>query len=97
MTRPPLTLALSSVLTAAIDNAGRPGLLATLRPDLDRTAPNPGPGHLKPVTADPPLAQVITLPRVIPMPRRGPAGYPNPAQDSEPPAPSTDPDPFSAA
>jgi hypothetical protein len=97
MTRPPLTLALSSVLTAAIDNAGRPGLLATLRPDLDRTAPASERAGLTSVTAEPPLAQVITLPRVIPMPRRGPAGYPNPAPDTATPAPSTDPDPFSAA
>jgi hypothetical protein len=37
MTRPPLTQALSSVLAAAVDGPDRPGLLATLRPDVPRS------------------------------------------------------------
>jgi hypothetical protein len=63
MTRPPLTLALSSVLAAAVDGAGRPGLLATLHPPFGRDVPRPAPPA-------PGLAQVITMPRVIPLPRR---------------------------
>jgi hypothetical protein len=65
VTRPPLTLALTSVLAAVVDGADRPALLATLRPHFGR-----------PVTARPArrrietpgLARVIQLPRVIPMP-----------------------------
>lgn len=71
MTRPSLTLALSSVLAAAIDSAGRPALLATLHPEfgrpVDRSAEADEPG----------LAQVITMPRVIPMPRRAPDRLPD--------------------
>ncbi len=64
MPRPPLTIVLSSVLAAAIDNAGRPGLLATLHPEFGRAV-------VRQAAADVPgLAQVITMPRVIPMPRR---------------------------
>jgi len=82
MTRPPLHLALSSVLTAAIENAGRPGLLATLHPEFGRTVS-------RSVEAGRPgMAQVIPLPRVIPMPRRAP----EPALE-----PRLDPDPTSAA
>jgi hypothetical protein len=84
MTRPTLTLTLSSVLTAAIDNAGRPGLLATLHPEFGRTVVR------QPETAAPGMAQVISMPRVIPMPRRGPDA---PLDPPEPP----DPDSFSAA
>jgi hypothetical protein len=55
MTRPPLTLTLTSVLTAAIDSAGRPGLLATLHPEFGRAM-------ARPVEADVPgMAQVITM------------------------------------
>ena len=64
MTRPPLTLTLSSVLTAAIDNASRPGLLATLHPQFGR------PVVRQPEAGVPGMARVIPLPRVIPMPRR---------------------------
>lgn len=88
MTRPPLHLALSSVLTAAIENAGRPGLLATLHPEFGRTA-------ARVAEADTPgLAQVIPLPRVIPMPRRGPDTH---VDLPEHPDPVLDPDPTSAA
>lgn len=38
MDRPPLTVALSSVLTAAMENTDRPGLLATVR----SSEPEPG-------------------------------------------------------
>jgi hypothetical protein len=84
MTRPTLTLTLSSVLTAAIDNAGRPGLLATLHPEFGRTVVR------EPRAGAPGMAQVISMPRVIPMPRRGPDALLDPP---EPP----DPDSFSAA
>ena len=83
MTRPPLTIALSSVLAAAIDGAGRPGLLATLHPDFGRSTRRPA------ATEVPGMAQVIVMPRVIPMPRRGPAEI-LPAEHPEP-------DPTSAA
>jgi hypothetical protein len=78
MTRPPLHLALSSVLTAAIDNAGRPGLLATLHPEFGRSVARP--------TEDetPGMARVIPLPRVIPMPRREPDPIPDPMLDPDP-------------
>ena len=66
MTRPPLTIALSSVLAAAIDGAGRPGLLAMLHPEFGRPTARPV------EAAVPGMAQVITMPRVIPMPRRHP-------------------------
>jgi len=82
MTRPPLHLALSSVLTAAIENAGRPGLLATLHPEFGRTVSRSA------EAARPGMAQVIPLPRVIPMPRRAP----EPVLE-----PRLDPDPTSAA
>jgi len=76
MTRPTtLTVALSSVLAAAIDNAGRPGLLATLHPELGQTLPRPR------AATESDLAQVFTMPRVIPMPR----------QDSTPVEPTPDP------
>ena len=84
MTRPPLTIALASVLTAAIDGAGRPGLLATLHPEFGRTVARPAEAEV------PGMAQVITMPRVIQMPRRGPKRVP---KQSERP----DPDPSSAA
>ena len=87
MTRPPLTIALSSVLTAAVDGAGRPGLVATLHPEFGRPVPREVPAEV------PGMAQVITMPRVIPMPRRGPAARPEPPQDPD----SPDPDPTSAA
>jgi hypothetical protein len=74
MTRPPLTIALSAVLTAAIDGAGRRDLLATLHPDFGRAVTPQAPAEV------PGLAPVITLPRVIPMPRRNP-------DHPEPPAP----------
>jgi hypothetical protein len=83
MTRPTLTIALSSVLAAAIDGAGRPGLLATLHPEFGRPASRPA----EPVV--PGMAQVIAMPRVIPMPRRGP--------DTAGPEPGPDPEPSSAA
>jgi hypothetical protein len=66
MTRPPLSLALSLVLAAAIDGAGRPALLATLHPELTGL-PRQSTGRSR---TGPGLAQVIPLPRVIPMPRR---------------------------
>ena len=92
MTRPPLTVALSSVLTAAIDGAGRPGLLATLHPEFGRALPRTDQDEAPQDAAG--LAQVITMPRVIPMPRRGPAPDRGPEQYG-PEHP--DPDPFSAA
>ena len=93
MTRPPLTLALSSVLAAAIDHAGRPGLLATLHPEFGRTIARSA-GAAK----APGLAQVIPMPRVIPLPRRGPdllitTGTAHPDHPQNPDHPG----PFSAA
>ena len=81
MTRPPLTVALSSVLAAAIDGAGRPGLLATLHPEFGRPPVRPAEVEV------PGLAQVITMPRVIPMPRR--IGTPDDSATPEPPEPSS--------
>jgi hypothetical protein len=81
MTRPPLTVTLSSVLTAAIDGADRPGLLATLHPEFGRAVTRP------PAAEVPGMAQVITMPRVIPMPRRGPS--PEPSEQPEQPDPSS--------
>ena len=78
MTRPPLHLALSSVLTAAIDNAGRPGLLATLHPEFGRTVARPAEAEV------PGMAQVIAMPRVIPMPRRGPKRLPKHPEQPDP-------------
>ncbi|HST85339.1 MAG TPA: hypothetical protein VLL08_26600 [Kineosporiaceae bacterium] len=89
MNRPPLSIVLSSVLAAAIEGAGRPGLLAALHPDFGR------PVIRQDVPDVPGLAQVITLPRVIPMPRR--AAHPlanHPEQLTDDPNP--DPDPHAA-
>jgi hypothetical protein len=61
--RPPLTLALTSVLAARMDGAGRPGLLAAT---VRRSDPIPQPQR----AAGQQLAAVIPFPRVIPMPRR---------------------------
>lgn len=66
MTRPPLTLALTSVLAAQVEGAGRPALLATLHPEFGRAIAREA------ATTEPGLAEVIPLPRVIPMPRRTP-------------------------
>ncbi len=67
MTRPTLTLALSSVLAAQVDGAGRPALLATLHPEFGRALARAQ------APVEPGMAEVIPLPRVIPMPRREPA------------------------
>jgi hypothetical protein len=71
MTRPPLSIALSSVLAAQVDGAGRPALLATLHPQLGRAparptpAEQPSPRHRPGWQDQAPsgLAPVIPLPR----------------------------------
>jgi hypothetical protein len=73
--------------TAAIDGAGRPGLLATLHPEFGRGVPRPTP------TAEQGLAQVITMPRVIPMPRRGPARLHEAGEHPDSPPNPEHPDP----
>lgn len=57
MTRPPLTLALSTVLAADVESERREGLLRVLRPDFGRPSPRPD-------------STVVPLPRVIPLPTR---------------------------
>ena len=95
MTRPPLTIALSSVLAAAIDGAGRPGLLATLHPNFGRPVVRQSEADLPEASE---LAQVIILPRVIPMPRRDSGLFPNqPNQLNHPEQPAADPDPDPSA
>jgi hypothetical protein len=84
MTRPPLTLALTSVLAAQVEGAGRPALLATLHPEFGRTIAREA------ATAEPGLATVIPLPRVIPMPRHHQHPAPDPDQD-HPDHPGIDP------
>jgi hypothetical protein len=59
MSRPPLTLALSAVIAAQVEQSDRPGLLSTLHPRPPQPRPAPaGPRG---------LARVIPLPRVIPL------------------------------
>lgn len=84
MTQPPLTIALSSVLTAAVDGAGRPQLLATLHPEFGRAV-------ARQAAADEPgMAQVLPIPRVIPLPRRGSTPRPDQQEQPDPgPEPST--------
>lgn len=86
MTRPTLTLTLSSVLAAQVDGADRPGLLATLHPEFGRAVDR------RPTPAEPGMAQVIPLPRVIPMPRQH-----RPDAMATPEQPDLEPDPTSAA
>lgn len=85
MTRTPLTVSLASVLTAAIDGADRPALLATLHPEFGRAIPRPR------VPETPGLAKVLPMPRVIPMPRR------NLSSDGSTAEPPPCPEPSSAA
>jgi hypothetical protein len=82
MTRPPLTLALTSVLAAAIDNAGRPELLATLHPAFGRPVVRSVPAPVSGDGTD--LGKLIMMPRVIPMPRRGSAPRPRPEHPGHP-------------
>lgn len=58
MTRPTLTLALSSVLAARVESERRARLLTVIRPDFHRPVERPARGT------------VVPLPRVIPMPTR---------------------------
>lgn len=84
MTRPSLSLALSSVLTATIQNEDRPALLTTLHRNQTgqtRRAAVPAPRRNRD-GRDASTGQVIPLPRVIPMPRPAaeqPAPQPDPA------------------
>ena len=78
MTRPPLTLALTSVLAAAVGDAGRPELLATLHPEFGRPVVRSVPASA------PGLGQLIMMPRVIPMPRREAAPQPRPEHPTHP-------------
>jgi hypothetical protein len=82
MTRPTLTLALASVLGAAVEGAGRPALLTTLHPEFGRTV---GRRHQ---ARTPGMAQLIHLPRVIPMPHRERALPDSPEQADPEPDPS---------
>jgi hypothetical protein len=66
MTRPTLTLALSSVITAKVEGQRRAGLLAVVRPDHRGTDGGPD-------------ATVIPLSRVIPLPTRPRDDEPDPA------------------
>ncbi|MBT0773564.1 hypothetical protein KIH74_31755 [Kineosporia sp. J2-2] len=59
MDRPPLTLVLTSVLSAAVENTNRPALLATVR-DSPRTDDEERAGR----------GGVVPAPGVIPLPRR---------------------------
>jgi hypothetical protein len=79
MTRPPLTVALRSVLAASVDGAGRPGLLTFLHAPAPVEDGDTTGRHLSA------LADVLPLPRVIPMPRRA-AHHLTPEPDPDPSA-----------
>jgi hypothetical protein len=59
MERPPLTVVLTSVLSAAVENPNRPALLATLRPQLGA----PLQAQFGTNEGRPDTANVIPLPR----------------------------------
>jgi hypothetical protein len=79
MNRPPLSLALASVLAAQVEGSGRPALLATLHPDFARRLAQPPDGQDAQASqpsgapasrSSSEMAPVIPLARAVPRPRR---------------------------